>query len=45
MEFIQLTLISLSVHTFDTVNNLRARHPCNYIWIQDKSRAQRACFF
>jgi hypothetical protein len=38
MEFAQLTLISLSLNTFGTVNKIRARHPWNYIWIRDRGK-------
>ena len=42
MQFAQLTLISLSVNTFGTINKLRARHPWNYIW--NRGRAKRFSF-
>jgi len=38
MEFAQLTLISLSLNTFGTVNKLRTRHPWNHIWISDRGK-------
>jgi hypothetical protein len=40
MEFVQLTLIRLSVNTFGTANTrkLRARHPWNYICIRNREK-------
>jgi len=38
MEIAQLTLISLSLNTFGTVNKRSARHPWNYTWIRDRRK-------